>query len=146
MKLISWMSCLINSQTLKMISLVESFLCQDKQGTPDEGWRIKRLKWCVTTNNNKDEDNSSKNHTQNKNYFCYPTYKAVTNMPWLIRSSKFHRLCFLWGEITLFVFSFFRISFSCNINLLVVVCTAKNYNHYIYTENKRKVNYFYSDL
>ena len=55
---------LINSQTLKMISQVESFLCPYKQGMSEEGQRIQWLK-CVSTNNNKDEDNSSKNHSQN---------------------------------------------------------------------------------
>ena len=54
-----------DSQTLKMISQVESFLCQYKQGTPEEGPRIQRLKRCVTSNNNKDEDKCPKNHTQN---------------------------------------------------------------------------------
>ena len=48
-----------------MISQFESFLCTDKQGTPKKGQRIQRPKRCVTTNNNKDEDNSPKNHTQN---------------------------------------------------------------------------------
>ena len=60
--------CLINSQTLKMISQVESFLCPDKQGTPEEGRRIQQPKHCVTTNDNKDEENSPKNHTQNIRY------------------------------------------------------------------------------
>ena len=45
-----------------MISLVESFLCPDKQGTPEEGWNI------VSTNNNKDEDISPKNHNQNNSH------------------------------------------------------------------------------
>ena len=27
-------------ETFKMISLVESFLCPENQGTPEEGWRI----------------------------------------------------------------------------------------------------------
>ena len=31
-------------QTLKMISQVETFLCPDKQGAPEEGRRIKQLK------------------------------------------------------------------------------------------------------
>ena len=57
------MPCLMNSQTLKKISPVESFQCLDKQGTTEEGWRIQRLKHCVSTNNNKDEDNSPKNYT-----------------------------------------------------------------------------------
>ena len=52
-------------QTLKMISQVESFLCPDKQGTPEKGRRIQRPKRWVTTKNYKDEDNSPKNHTQN---------------------------------------------------------------------------------
>ncbi len=42
----SWMPCLINSQTLKMISQVESFLCPDKQGTPEEDGRIQQPKRC----------------------------------------------------------------------------------------------------
>ena len=58
------MPCLINSQTLKMISQVESFLCPYKQGTTEEGKRIQQLK-NISTYNNKDEDNSPKNHTQN---------------------------------------------------------------------------------
>ena len=47
-----------------MISQVESFLCSDKQRMPEEGRWIQRPKRSVTTNKNKDEDNSSKNHTQ----------------------------------------------------------------------------------
>ena len=47
-----------------MIFQVESFLCPDKQGTPEEGQRIPRPKRCVTTHNDKDDDNSPKNHTQ----------------------------------------------------------------------------------
>ena len=58
------MLCLINSGTLKMISQVESFLCSDEQGTPEEGQRIQWPKHYVTTNNNKAEDNSLKNHTK----------------------------------------------------------------------------------
>ena len=60
------MPCLINSQTLKMISQVESFLCPDEQGTLEEGWRIHQPKCCVSTNNNKDEDNSPKNYNQKR--------------------------------------------------------------------------------
>ena len=48
-----------------MISQVESFPHPDKQGTPEEGRRIQQLKCCVTTKNNKYEEKSSKNHTQN---------------------------------------------------------------------------------
>ena len=44
-----------------MISQVESFLCPDKQGTPEEGQRIQRLKHCEKKN--KDEDNSPKTLT-----------------------------------------------------------------------------------
>ena len=55
-------------ETKKMISQAESFLCSDKQETPEEGQMIQRLKCCVTTNNNEDEDNSPKNHTQNIAY------------------------------------------------------------------------------
>ena len=51
-----------------MISLVESFLFPDKQGTPEEGQRIQQPKCCVSTNNNKDEDNSLKNYSQNKTH------------------------------------------------------------------------------
>ena len=58
---ISWMFGLINSQSLKMISQVESFLCPDKQGTSEKGQRIQQLK-RVSTNNHKDEDNSPKNY------------------------------------------------------------------------------------
>ena len=47
---ISWAPCLINSQTLKIISWVESFLYSDKQGTPEEVQRIQRLKYWVLTN------------------------------------------------------------------------------------------------
>ena len=67
------MLCLINSQTLKMISQIESFLCSDKQGTPEEGRRMEWPKCCVTTNNNKDEDNNLKNHAQNIKHFLYET-------------------------------------------------------------------------
>ena len=55
------MPCFINSQTLKMISQVESFLCPDKQRTPEEGRRILQPKHCEK--NNKDEDNSPKTLT-----------------------------------------------------------------------------------
>ena len=58
-----FLNVLFDQQTLKMISWVESFLCPDKQGTPEEGQRIEHPKHCVLTNNNKDEDNSQKNHT-----------------------------------------------------------------------------------
>ena len=34
---------------------------RDKQGTPEEGWRIQQLKHCVSTNNNKNGNNSLKN-------------------------------------------------------------------------------------
>ena len=46
-----------------MISQDESFLCPDKQGTPEEGQRIQRPKRCENKNNNKDEDNSPKTLT-----------------------------------------------------------------------------------
>ena len=59
------MSCLIKSQTLKMISQVESFLCPDKPGTPGEGRWIHRPKRFASTNNNKDVANSPNNHPQN---------------------------------------------------------------------------------
>ena len=44
-----------------MISKVESFLCPDKQVTPEEDRRIQRPKRCEK--NNKDEENSPKTHT-----------------------------------------------------------------------------------
>ena len=53
---ISWPPRLIRSQTLKMISQVESYLCPDKQGTSEEGRSIQQPKPRVTTKNNKDED------------------------------------------------------------------------------------------
>ena len=52
-----------------MISLVESFLYLDKQGTPEECQRIQQLKRCNSTYYNKDEDNSPKNHSQNDSLF-----------------------------------------------------------------------------
>ena len=55
----------INKQTLKMISQAESFLCPDKKGTPEEGWRIQQLKHCVSIHHNKDEYISPKNLNQN---------------------------------------------------------------------------------
>ena len=42
-----------------------SFLYPDKQGTPEEDQRIQQPKCFITTNNNKDGDNSLKNNTQN---------------------------------------------------------------------------------
>ena len=48
-----------------MISQVKSFPYPDKQRAPEEGQRIQRPKRYVTYNNNKDEDNSPKNNTQN---------------------------------------------------------------------------------
>ena len=60
--------------TLKIISLVESFLCPDKQGTPEESRRIQRPKRCVSTNSNKDEVNSPKNYTQNDANHIYLMY------------------------------------------------------------------------
>ena len=49
----------------QMISEVESFLCSDKDGTPQEGQRILQLKPCALIYNNKNEENCSKNHTPN---------------------------------------------------------------------------------
>ena len=56
---------LTNSQTLKMIFQVESFLYSYTPGTPEEGRRIQRSKRFVLTYLSKDEDNSLKNHNQN---------------------------------------------------------------------------------
>ena len=50
---------IFTSQTLKMISLVESFLCPDKQGTPEEAQRIQRPKPCEKKPN-KNENNNPK--------------------------------------------------------------------------------------
>ena len=41
-----------------MISQVDSFLCPDKQGTPEEGRSIQQPKSRVTTNNNKEKDDN----------------------------------------------------------------------------------------
>ena len=41
-------------------------LCPDTQRTPEEGWRIQQPTICY---NNKDADNSLKNHTQNNEDF-----------------------------------------------------------------------------
>ena len=79
------MPCLINSQTLKMISQVESFLCLHKQKTPEEGLRIHRPKQYVSIHHNKDEDNSPKNHNQNN-----------TNK---IKFYKKKKILFIWASI-----------------------------------------------
>ena len=72
------MPCLINSQTLKMISQVESFPSPDKQGTHEEGWRIQQPKHCVSIYCNKDEDKSLKNHNQNnQNSWSYKNTKEI---------------------------------------------------------------------
>ena len=63
----SWTPRLIYSQNLKIISPVESFLCPDKQGTPEEGTKIQRPKFCKRKNN-KDEDNSPKTLTDKNHY------------------------------------------------------------------------------
>ena len=99
---------MINSQTLEMISQVESFLFPDKQGTPEKDWRIQRPKRCVTTNNNKDEDNSPKNHTQNI------VHQASSKKSWRINTTLIIEL-FLTGmiglvnteESTIFTYFFF---------------------------------------
>ena len=61
---------MINGQTLKMISMVESFLYSDKQGILEEGRRILWPKRCVLTYHNKDEDNSPKNNNQKVLFKC----------------------------------------------------------------------------
>ena len=48
-----------------MISQVESFLCPDKQRTPEEGPRIQQPKRCER--NNKDEENIPKTLNEKKN-------------------------------------------------------------------------------
>ena len=53
---------MVSSQSFKMISKVELFLCPAKHVSSEEGQRIQRQKCYITTNNNKDEDNSPKNH------------------------------------------------------------------------------------
>ena len=45
-----------------MIFQIESFLCPDKQETSEEVRKIQQPKRCVISNNNKDENNSPKNH------------------------------------------------------------------------------------
>ena len=65
----SWfLNALLDQQTLEMISQVESFLCPNKQGSLKESRGIQWLKCCVSTNNNKDEENSPKSHTQNNSH------------------------------------------------------------------------------
>ena len=56
LKFDSWSIKAIKKQTLKMISLVESFIYPYKKGTPEEGRRIQQPKRRVSTSNNKDED------------------------------------------------------------------------------------------
>ena len=51
-----------------MISQVESFLCQDKQRTTQEGQKIQQLKYCEEKNN-KDEGNCLKTLTD-KNHLA----------------------------------------------------------------------------
>ena len=91
--------CLINSQTLKMISLVESFLCPDKQETPEEGQRMQWPK-CVSTNYNKDKDNSQKNHNQNN------TYQASSQKFWQIKLFFLSLMIFHWNFKNLGIFRF----------------------------------------
>ena len=81
----SWTSSFINGQTLKMISQVESFLYPEKQGTPEEGWRIQQPKRCEK--NNKDEDNcletlTDKNHQASSQKFWHimSLYKNIKTM------------------------------------------------------------------
>ena len=54
-----------------MISKVESFLCPDKQGTSEEGWRIQWPKH--SEKNNKDEDNSLKTLTDKNHQALFQT-------------------------------------------------------------------------
>ena len=67
----------MNSWTLKMISQIKSFPYPDKQGTPEKGRRMQRLKRCVTININKDEDNSPKNNTKYKKRMQQSSRKVV---------------------------------------------------------------------
>ena len=53
------------TSSLKMIPQVQSFPYWNKRGTPEKGRRIQGSKRCVTTNDNKCEDNSPENKTQN---------------------------------------------------------------------------------
>ena len=59
------LKCSFDSQTFKIISQVELFLCPEKQGTPEDGRMLQRPKRCVSTYHNKDEDNGPKNYNQN---------------------------------------------------------------------------------
>ena len=61
----SFLNALFDQQTFKMISQVESFLCPDMQGTPEEVRRIQRPKRCVSTYPNKD---GKKNYNQNNTH------------------------------------------------------------------------------
>ena len=80
--------CLINSQTLRMISQVASFLYTDKQGTPEEGQRIQCPKHCVLNYLNKDEDNSVKNHNQN-NQAPSQKFRQIILRSWFWKCSPF---------------------------------------------------------
>ena len=75
-----------------MISQVESFPCPDKQGTPEEGRRIKRPKRWGSTNNNKDEDNSPKNHTKNIAYFLMLIYVMFLNVASMQTNNTLYQL------------------------------------------------------
>ena len=69
------MPCLINSQTVKLISQVESFLCPDKQGTPKEGRRIQWPKHCEK--NNEGKDNSLKTLTDKNHQASFQKFRQL---------------------------------------------------------------------
>ena len=67
--------------------------------TPEEGQRIQRPKHCVTTNDNKDEDNSLKNHTK------YCTSSLISKIQtdkrnWALASIFFDHTCAYFMKIT----------------------------------------------
>ena len=86
------MSLFFNSQTLKMISQVESFLYPDKQGSPEDEWRIQQPKCFAIINNNKVENNSPENHTQNmmRNYYYYDQIKSFFNKKNALEHGKYN--------------------------------------------------------
>ena len=73
-----------------LFSHVESFLYPDKQGTAEEGRRIQWSKHCVSTDSNKDEDNSPKNIT-NKIYIYINIYMSYIYINIYMSSYEFFK-------------------------------------------------------
>ena len=71
-----------------MISQVESFLCPDKQGTPEEGRRIQRLKCCEKNNKDKDKDNSLKTLTDKNHQTSSQKFRPLKIILYLSTSNR----------------------------------------------------------